>query len=74
MSNLIPELQQEYRLVEQQVRAKYKDVFDQIEQELLEKYSKVWAEQGFDTSKLRLEVNPQVRLYLDDPDPTVEEQ
>jgi hypothetical protein len=69
MTNLSPELLNEYHLVEQYVRENYKDTFEKIESELREKWFKVWEEQGFDTSTIQLSVTPQIRVVvLDKPE------
>ncbi len=64
MNTLSPELASEYRLVEQQVREKYKEVFDQIEEELREKYSAGWAEMGHDPARIQVKVEPRIRVSV----------
>ena len=66
MNNTTTELESEYRLVEQQVREKYKEVFDQIEEELREKWSAVWAEMGHDPARIQVKVEPRIRVSLVD--------
>ena len=66
MTNTTTELASEYRLVEQQVREKYKEVFDQIEEELREKWSAVWAEMGHDPARIQVKVEPRITVFLTD--------
>ena len=46
------------------MREKYKDFFEHIERELLEKWTQVWREQGFDVSKVRVSVSPRITVSL----------
>ncbi len=64
MDNVTLELIEEYRLVEKDVREKHKDVFDQIEQELLAKWTQVWTELGFDVSKVTIRVEPRITVSM----------
>ena len=68
MTNTTTELASEYRLVEQQVREKYKEVFDQIEEELREKWSVVWAEMGHDPARIQVKVEPRIRVSVHEVD------
>ncbi len=67
-------LASEYRLVEAQVREKYKEVFDQIEEELREKWSAVWAEMGHDPARIQVKVEPQIRVSIQEEGAPVEGQ
>ncbi len=66
MVNVTLELIEEYRLVEKDVRERNKEVFDQIEQELLAKWTQVWTELGFDVSKVKVRVEPRITVSLEE--------
>ncbi len=46
------------------MREKYKEVFDQIEEELREKWSTVWKEMGHDPTRIQVKVEPRIRVEL----------
>ncbi len=64
MNNITTELDQEFRIVEKQVRDEYTVIFDHIEDELLARWLPIWKEHGFDTSKIRLKVTPRIEVSV----------
>ncbi len=66
MSNISTELESEYRRVEELIREKHKDFFDRLEQELLEEWSAVWAENGHDVSNVSVQVSSRIIVSLAD--------
>ncbi len=64
MDTVALELLEGYRLVEKDVRAKYSEIFDHIEDELLERWLPNWKEHGFDTSKIRLKVTQRIEVSV----------
>ncbi len=64
MNNITTELDQEFRIVENQVRDEYTVIFDHIEDELLARWLPIWKEHGFDTSKIRLKVTPRIEVSV----------
>ncbi len=64
MNGITTELDQEFRIVEKQVRDQYSVIFDHIEDELLARWLPIWKEHGFDTSKIRLRVTPRIEVSV----------